>query len=41
MTEGRRGTGPAVAALAVLVTAVQTRTTLTPVGLWYFLPQVF
>lgn len=29
------------AILAVLVTAVQTRTTLTPVGLWYFLPQVF
>lgn len=27
--------------LAVLVTALQTRTTLTPVGLWYFLPQVF
>lgn len=27
--------------LAVLVTALQTRTTLTPAGVWYFMPQVF
>ena len=27
--------------LAALITAVQTRTTLTQVGLWYFLPPVF